>query len=255
MEFRRFLYWFPGVDAPTDEVIGRCGLTEVLPPACALMRRGATGPDGERGVVCGLAPPRDATEQAFGYYPESQTWRACDGRAWWLGVATGAAPRPEDLERPKQVRGHDVRLGDGRAWRVPVAKRFDLQTGRHELALPQGLDLSEDGKWIARPLPAFVALSERVERAWSDYARMLEGPVEVDAELWLGLAVEALTLNYHVGRWEAATLGVLSTSVVHDVVEAVLDVPTLRAAADGARGKKADGPPGGSSTACGERGG
>jgi hypothetical protein len=252
MDFRRFLYWLPGREALNDDLLARLGLSNVLPAAATLSHRGCErGPDGGEGNVVGLPAPPGCSEAPFGYYPADQVWRRCG--AWWLGMTKGAQPGPDDLARPQQLRGHVVKLAEGHAWHVPAAVRCDLQTGSRAVSLPQALDLDDDGKWFARPLPRFTFFSQQVELAWDFYAKRLADPnAEIDPDLWLSLAVEALALNYYVGKWELACLGALSTALVHQVIEAVLDVPTMIAAAE-AR-KKAGGPLGSSPTACGGKG-
>jgi hypothetical protein len=254
MEFRRFLYWLPGQAALNDDALAKLGLANALPAASTLARRGADpGPDGGRGNVVGIPAPAGAEESPFGFYPDEQVWRRCG--LWWLGVTKGRLPRPEDLARKQQVRGHWVKLGDGNGWLVPAAVRYDLETGTRSLSLPAGLDLSDEGQWVTRPLPRFAFFSEQVELAWTFYAKRLADPtVEIDPDLWLDLAVQALAFNYHVGKWELASLGLLSTASVHEIVEAVLDVPTMLAVAE-AHGKKAAAQPAGSPTDSGERAG
>ena len=174
------------------------------------------GPGDQRGC---LFARRAGEPHALGYAPDRQRWaKAAGSGEYWLGYDTAEPPTPAHLERAEIIDGHLVRLGDGQQWLVPVARMFSGGT-----ALPQAIVLGPNGEKVLRALPAYVAIARHADRVATDiHIGMSDG--------W-DIAVEALALNYRIGPDEASLLQLLTTPIVPNVLEALVDVPTLRAVA------------------------
>jgi len=213
------------------------------------------GPGDQRGVLF----TRTAGEpQPMGYAPGVQKWAKAVGGDWWLGCETDAPPTPADLLRAEAIDGHLVRLGDGQKWLVPVAR---MVAGGS--TLPQAIVLGPKGEKIGRALPRYVALGRHGERVAVDL-RIKMGvdaapdgyePVSV-SEGW-DIAVEALGINYRLGPDEVSLLELITTQNMVPILEALVDMPTLRAVTAerlaAAAKKKASDIPDGSNTASGVR--
>jgi hypothetical protein len=205
-------YYVPGWQSATLERLESVGLGHAFErsPVVGISPR---GPDGGAGVILTAEAARR---------PEWD-WQAAPGKDWWIGL--GGETTPAYLARKEQIAGHEVELGDGRKWLVPVARTFGIGS-----RLPQRLILGPDGEsWEGRPLERFAAVSakaERVERVMLGDLGDDEEPMRILGE-GAAIAVEALALNYRIGMVEASFLGLLTEPIVHKILWAFIDGPTL----------------------------
>lgn len=206
-----FLYFVPDAAwiIPDAAALVAAGLDGVLGGA-GLSAAPSAGPGGANGML--LA----AGGEAPAYRPEGQTWALRqDGRAW-LGFDPAAPPGPDELERPEQLPGHLVQLGDGRHWLCPVARLFG-----GESALPQTY-LLEPGGVRKAVAPAWRDLWADCERLWAADQTLPE------LEL-LRIAHRALGVNFRLGTDEINALGLLHDRCLVGVLGALLDLPTVEA--------------------------
>ena len=184
----------------------------------------AAGPDGQAGLM--LTPPQsDGGRTLCGYYPERQTWRACQG--FWLGFDTADKPGPADLARDETVGGYRVELGGGQEWVVPIARRWPEGTG-----LTRTLALDAEGKLGGEILERYRGLWDRATLVWDKFHAAATATPENEAveltfnerEEW-DIAVAALSANYKVGPWEVSALGLLDDRTVGLVLNRLIDLP------------------------------
>jgi hypothetical protein len=242
------VYYVPGLtDARRGAIEERCLGHIFDPEPFPFSYLGANGPDGSNGLLVAAGEGK-----GVGKAVHTHEWRKAPGeRDWWIGVA-GETP-PQALARKEQIAGHEVELGDGRRWIVPVARTFGLGT-----RLPQRLVLGPDGEtWEGEPLERYAKISakaERIERACLGDLGDDEEPVHVMGE-GATVAVEALALNYRIGPVEASALGLLTEPVVFRVLWAFIDGPTLDAVVkereEAAKERRPLGTPDGSSSSDG----
>lgn len=193
------------------------------------------GPDDGVGVV--LADPRHIDAAQIGYFPDRQQWRRIPGPAGaYVGLRTDARPTPEDLARTQQQPGHLVKLRDGQAWEIPVARALVEDGAR--CALPAGTSIDDEGNWIRGHLAAAeAALWDVACRFWdSSVAPWLEeatpGESQSDSHTFdfageNDAALTALTYNYRVGKAEVALLDLFDDRAIGQVLQALVDWPTL----------------------------
>jgi hypothetical protein len=187
------------------------------------------GPGGNPGKLFGAGRwLHDGT--GLGYFPDRQTWIGPTPDGVWIGYANDAPPKPEELARETQLRGHQVRLADGQQWEIPVARAFD--EGRWTSKLPQKLiyDITT-GQWTYAGVEArYTRLWEVANRWWDAFVVKSEA---VEAQMSnhdaIECAVDAIGFNYCIGRVEASMLGLLTDSIIAEVLNAVVDIPTLEA--------------------------
>jgi hypothetical protein len=126
-----------------------------------------------------------------------------------MGFWNDDRPTPSDLRRETMLAGDMVTLGDGNAWRVPTARLFPSSyaiNGEGELELHR---LSKYDEAYNR--------AERLGRQWivaalpemAEQLKIEEENVQ-DADLF-SCAVDALAMNYRVGKYEAAALELFTT--------------------------------------------
>lgn len=216
-------YYIPGLTDARRDAVEKAGLAHVFdaePFPWAFLR--AKGPEGGEGQLIAAGDGK-----GLGKAINTHEWSQAPGRDWWIGTA--GETTPADLARAEQLDGHEVELGDGRKWLVPVARTFGIGS-----RLPQRLVLGADGEtWEGEPLERFAAISakaERVERAMLGELGDDEEPLRVMGE-GASVAVEALGLNYRIGPVEASALGLLTQPVVFKMLWAFIDGPTLDAVA------------------------
>ena len=211
-------------------------------PAYALNEQGrlttkepVTGPDG---LIGQLATPC-AGIQSLEYMPTYQRWvnLKCETgnvkseqqeaqvsslkSQVWLGVALNEKPSPGDLLRAEIRTGHQVKLGDGQFWEIPVARLALGGSG-----LPRRRVLREDGTAAWEVESAYTDLSAAAERVWQHMQGQSVNLKDVDVD---DLCGAALAVNYRLGRPEALALGLLTDSAITALLEALVDMPTVRA--------------------------
>ncbi|MGD8237840.1 MAG: hypothetical protein PVH68_04770 [Armatimonadota bacterium] len=164
---------------------------------------------------------------ALAYEADAQTWRDAPDGEYAVGYWTDDPPGPDDLFRAEPVDGHRVRLADGHQWLVPVARAFPGGT-----RLPERLMLGPDGGIVRRMLPEYVGLGRRAEKVWqvvSAQAQESDADVTLDVEEGWSIAAEALAINYRLGAPEVSMLGLLTTTNLAPVLQALVDWPTVEA--------------------------
>lgn len=160
-----------------------------------------------------------------GWIPSRQRWIDCG--EYWLGLWTDSPCVPEDLARQSLFTGYSVTLGDGQAWRVPLASE-----------LPATVRLV-DRNWTKVRKPAFDEFW-RASEVW--YRRFMLydlDPAQIqtaegtDAGTLLtemaAFAVFALRQNYRVTPDLLSELGVFDSSNLLQIVMAVVDGMDIKA--------------------------
>lgn len=223
-----FLYYIPGRTQGPEmpEQMLQCQFDGRDPVVRAVL---GGGPDaGQGAIVCDKAVGSSA-----GYFPERQTWTQINERLW-IGYENDSPPTPEGLARAKQIDGHHVRVGS-HSWLVPIARRWTFETGAPLWydSLPKKLTYL-NGAWQYGETIERCARLWKIAERWMDetqYAASGEDNPERPVLTLLEaaeLAVEALSFNYRVWHEEMSMIGVLDGSVVRDVLNAVIDLPTYR---------------------------
>ena len=232
-----FLYFLPGSKSkPTPEAIKAAGLTYAFdrPPefwGCD------HGPDGKPGVVL-------AVGIAQRYKPDVQDWSAMHGNnaGVWIGTPKGKTIGPDELLRRDTLPGHQIELGDGHMWVIPIVQAAVPESDNplvYAVNLPQRSTLDEAGHWVPGPvLGRYKPLWDLV-MTWRDH--YFNTPVDDDkAEDALNdpftgedafanahnAAVDVLAANYRVGPAEVDLLGLLTDRNVIDLMNMTIDIPT-----------------------------
>lgn len=247
-----FLYYLSGKDRTVDGTeITEAGIGHAFDYRCGSPETSCTGvrggPDGASGVIVA----RPAVERV-GYYPDTQVWKQCGDRPVWIGWSKDHPPTPEHLERRDMMRGHLVTLADGNQWRIPVARAWSAEDGQGSvyIALPRYRELV-DGEWTQGDVvPQFMALYAAASKWWTVWMQIceqLDGKVELTFADETDYAVLALRANYYIDRFEVAALKLLVDSSVLEILNALIDWPTIVEW----QKKKTDAPSGGLSSADG----
>lgn len=227
------LYYLPGVNAAKDDTIERFGLGYAFEGDSVPHRAINGGPDGGNGIIIAAG---DKTR--IGYFPDRQRWRQIPKSDAWIGIDTEQPPKPHELIRDDRLSGHFVRLADGHDWLVPVACLVVEENG--ELvpanALPYASDLDEQGDWVPSGVHPTYAPLWKIAcdwwEAWSDAEVSEENGTTRMRFDFAGLrdaAVRVLGVNYRVANIEAAMLGILDDHVARNVLEALVDAPSIKA--------------------------
>ncbi len=216
-----------------------------------------SGPGDSPGVVCTVD---DKLHPA--YKPAEQTWRKGPGGKYWVGMAKGAKtwgvaggdvgsksptdsplPTPHSqpatphsppatpnslLARSRQYPGQPVTLLDGNEWLVP--RCHGILEDRPAM-LPRVLDLADDGETaITRVHPRFARLCEDAARFWMQFCGILPDADRLSPDQLVQLAVDALAVNYRVGKTEVvALLGLFDTDSYGKVLRAAIDADEIEA--------------------------
>ncbi len=204
------------------------------------------GPDGNPGVV--VADPESVPD--IGYYADRQTWRKIPGSRNWLGYLTHNRPTPADLQRDQVLDGHWITLADGNEWLVPIARgsveeTFETPGGAKDTRLawcrnlPEATSIDDDeGHWIRDGVLArYRPLWDTATRWWDarsgakipDAEEGKPTRVTFDFDGTNDGALLALQANYRVSKIEAAALGLFDDQCVVEILDALIDWPTIEA--------------------------
>jgi len=223
---RGCLYYLPGKPMLTRRRVDDAGLGYLLDgrggpgPTVAAM---SPGPDGLAGAVFTIASRRGhgAPETTLA---DKAKWSRIPGTEAWLGVVEDALPGPEDLQRSEIVDGHDVVLGDGFSWRVPVVRLLDGGS-----SLPRALEWDGLAWRHGDVRPAYRCLWAAALRMWDALAGSNDDGAPVTLTEEATTAATAIALNYRVGPAEISALGLLDTHSEVEVLKALIDLPALEA--------------------------
>ena len=250
-----FLYFIPGGSNAIDRAkLCEAGLGYVFGGRCDSFRHVETtrGPEGTgQGVLVSLPG-----ENRLGLFPDRQKWQKVPGSQAFVGMYSDAdPPAPRQLLQDDPLAGHEVALGDGRRWCVPIALAPAENDGQIVAysPLPRKMGLDAAGKFT----PGDIEL--KYEGLWAAVAAyqnsMAEGAIaagedaerfsfELDDE-W---AVDVLQANYRLGRAEIVLLGLLTWQgpFVQKILDAASDAPAfelLKKKLDSAGSSSNAGPP------------
>ena len=257
-DLRMLLYYLPGLKAGA-EVKGK--VASVLGAAvngCDLhIGNTDAGPGGVPGVIVAAVPEHrpavaGAAAKRLKYCadPARQVWIEGDG--YWVGYDADARPAAADLERRSMVSGYPHTCPESGAWVVPLARYVDGGTSFDEriVYLP-------GGAIEMRPLARYERLcsfaAEHFE--WLSSLETDDGNLTVrSVESYAEVAVEALGINYHVGRFELSLLGTITRESAVLICGYLCDWPGLcrLMAARGVGEKKTGSTGAGSTTNSGE---
>lgn len=182
------------------------------------------GPSGTPGLLLGVS------SRGLRFEKESQSWMRLPGTKIWAAASEDDAPA--NLVREQSLRGHEIELGDGRTWVVPVARAVDETSSEliWQMELPRTIVLNEQGEW------AFGPVVERCRRLWEIAtwwfdealsARLRDQDVKIDPQQVYHRATEVLGYNYRIGPVECSLLGLWQTGLADLVLDALCDMPTL----------------------------
>jgi hypothetical protein len=225
----QFMYLFPGLEGrPDDEFLTRRGLGHLCGTQMNTQRV-YKGPAGVEGTI--VMPHGAPASQRLGYYPNEQKWQkaAAPGGEYWLAWPTASAPGPADLARRDQVQGHDVTLADDRLWKVPIAISIHAGT-----PLPRRFVLNEDGSLTVPVMSEYEKLSEVAANLYADKHAIFAGGGALAYDTYekqFTTAATVLAMNYRVGFFEVAALGLIDQRNILQVFDAVIDWPTAVALA------------------------
>lgn len=217
--------------APGDKLDGallaKYGLGDVLsdvrrvPDECVAIGV-QRGPEGESGVI--LAPvSHGGSPDVTGYRPDCQQWRP-NGSGAWIGHDGNL--RSIDLMRRRIRLGYFLTSDDGQSWLIPIAR----SPSPERETLPAYVVWNGDGRASKRIKTRYVALWELAGQ-YAAYLVGRESPAE--SEEWrINAAVEALMVNYRIGRSELTILAEmeispLDTQTVDVILKSLVDEPLV----------------------------
>jgi hypothetical protein len=235
-------FLFGGPPAIKTADLGQWGLGHVATTHGVQCQQIASGPEGNAGLLvsAGNVPPAHLR-----YVPDDQEWTVAPakfcpaGKRWAVGymVASGT-PGPDQLARKHQLDSRSVQMADLREWKIPLAKQWFRVENQDPPAawshsLPRVMQLDDEGKFAPGQVHAkyrrlwdmAVEYETKLFDAVSQYADDQDS-VTFDFDSTV-MAVEALSLNYHMGAVEISLLGLLDTDVIQTVADTIRDAGTL----------------------------
>lgn len=185
-----------------------------------------TGPGGVCGVIIGDAGAWAGNEPRLFHVPDTQTWVELPGTDG-MYVGWYELPTPDQLARPKQLRGRGVELADGNEWLIPLARYF-VECGSDygfTCALPSAA--SYDGeKWSeSGPVAKYQPLWDIALRWLEEMTPEEDGTATVQDDC--NDCVSVLGFNYRLGPIECSVLKLLTADARGEIVATVLDIHTF----------------------------
>ena len=180
------------------------------------VKSAAEGPDGTMGFLAsGCRGDFDLNVDK-----EHQTWTPIG--TCWIGADRRGKITPAMVERETVYQGHPVTIG-GHVWTIPVALAVFGRCG-----LPQTRVLNAQGKGEWKLREAYRELCDRARVVWE--IRSGERPAQDLSEDDLDdLAGAVMAVNYRIGKLDLLAMELIDNQSVRDLIDAVLDWPTLEA--------------------------
>lgn len=152
--------------------------------------------------------------------PANQVWQKADGYS--VGYHVDLKPGPTDLSRSKMVGGymHDTEAGE---WMIPLARKADGDT-----LFDPAIKFDETGKIIKETPARYKSICAFAEEHWETIS---SGDTDGESitiladQRYCDVAVEALGINYHVGRYELSALEALTLSGAAMICSYLCDWP------------------------------
>ncbi len=216
-----FIYAISNAGMVTAKKLEEVGLANIFEGVNYSQRQTAQGPGGGD---CTLICIGDDAKRLY-FKPEEQSWQQSLNEKYWAGFYEKDKPSEEILRREKQLAGHEIELGNGSKWLIPVAR---IITGGS--ALPQSLILGKNNEVRTEALPQYAQFSAKAEKLWEDFLNEnseKKKEVKLTIPERMTFASEALAWNYHIGTEEVNLLKLITTQNLHEVLEVIIDIPTL----------------------------
>lgn len=222
-----FNYFLPGRRAVKLENLVELGLGYAFEPESAADPRATftprpvtNGPGGQHGIIV------SASDEWVGYFQGKQAWKQEPGKEYWVGYWKDTPPTPETLARANQIDGRMLRLEDGNAWLIPVARQYDEFDGviMARQMLPTRLTRDELGNWVHGDI------KQRYRLFWDLTNAFIQAIVDDQQQFhdYDDLVVEAFKCNYRVSAIELDMLGIYDATVRDRVIRIVTDLDGYR---------------------------
>lgn len=224
------LFFVPGAQAVTAELLKSHGLDRLLPPSVA-SRHTFNGPPGGAAGMIITTTAMDADRITFA--ADKQTWSKRFGKTSLVGTWNDSPVTPEDLARPARLDGADVKLVDGHHWHVPVLRKWNPATiFPFRCQLPQIMQqCTETGRWLLTDVvPQYAELWQDSLKIGEALFEQLRGSDSAELEVAdvFGFAAQLLAVNYHVDASVLSHLKNLQPELAGEIVRIALDWQTLR---------------------------
>lgn len=231
------LYFLPGIFtaqlAPGGQLsrslLAARGLGEVLEDIRSLddlahADLATLGPGGKSGVIISAIPVESRElPRRLGYYPQDTAieWLSFNGGLIWAAIDKNYPPTPADLARHKMLDGYPIEMADGQEWIVPILRRWPAGT-----ALPQDWEWDDAGQFVQR-------IKARYQRIWESSSKTASEFFDSPSGHRINLPdatqriLDALALNYRLGRHEQRLLHLVDSTNWEDALAATVDLPKV----------------------------
>jgi hypothetical protein len=191
------------------------------------------GPDGKTGLILYYQTADGRSPKLGGYHPQLQQWRPIgDGSLAWIGIDSSDPPTAKDYRRKRLYAGFEVESPIGTIV-VPIVRRPD-----HSTELPTDLEWDQAGN-VVTPIKATYAKHYDDMREVLGWFFPTDDSPKCTMPRALELAVQAVGLNYRIGRAEQNISHVVDSSNVMPIIGATIDLDrVLRVLGDGDSKKK-----------------
>lgn len=209
-----------------------------VPDDAAMFELTGLGPGGSSGCILAALPPDKQPPLRLGFYPDFQQWTRFEGPggATWVGLDTEHPPTAEELARPKQFDGYEIELA-GQQWKIPIIR--DPLGGTR---LPRDWIVGAGGEVDERIQASYLDL-------WNEFVSVVDlffnpaddspaGVFRLDRAVAMRRCLQAIGLNYRVGRFEQNLLGLVNADNWSSVLAATVDLWTFWDLHRGAQEKK-----------------
>lgn len=187
------------------------------------------GPGGLPGCLLCYQTPAGDVPRRWGYYPAEQSWTPVgDGSLLWIGLDSAEPVKPEEIARPRPVRGYSLELA-GQTWTIPVIRR--PPDAEFQTLLPRAFTRNAAGQQVETVRSAY-------QHYWDDFRAAAEWcyggmePGAFDQDQAVDLAIRALGINYRFGWEEQNVLQVVDSDNYLLILAAAVDLPTFEASID-----------------------
>jgi hypothetical protein len=208
------LYYLPGKAAGGFTAAALGSIPERLRGRFATHTRqdSSPGPDGGRGLLITWQE-----NVLVSFDAKAQRWQRCGDH--WRGVRNDYQAAEFAKDAPPSE-GYPVRLGDGRAWVIPVAL-----ADAPNYAIPWREGLDDEGRLVRAVDPAYADVCRVARGLWERMENT--GRLQMDDDDLRRACATAIAVNYRLDLDDCLFLGLFSSESYTSIARALLDMPAL----------------------------
>lgn len=217
------IYYIRGaINQPSEDLLVKSGLVGQVPDSVIPCHNFI---DGSKGSTFSLHGKGKGSFR-INFENSVQSWQDIPGTPLSIGYNIDNPPTPQDFMKPEIVPGHNLLLGDGNEYIIPIARRYQVGC-----LLPYDMLMLVHGKLQKVTIERYLELQQIAEKIaiWQGF---MPGDkkdisfIDTDEKFFL-VCCKVLATNYNLDYREISILKLFNNINIVKVLQYVVDLPYL----------------------------